>query len=165
MGEIKMVSFDYPAKGWALCNGQLMPINQNQVLFSLFGTMYGRDGRTNFGLPNLQGRTPLHVGSGYVQGQAGGEAGHTLTASEIPQHGHGLMAVNANSNNVNVPANAFLANSAPGQNYAPAGGSNLVNVSTSTVAMAGSSAPHNNMQPYRAVNFCVALQGIFPQRP
>ncbi len=163
MAEIRMVSFNFAPKGWALCNGQLLPINQNQALFSILGTTYGGDGRTNFALPDLQARTPIHVGAGFVEGQAGGEAAHTLNMSELPTHTHSLNAANTNTGNVNTPNGAYLANSAPAEIYL---GNNVqpVNMATSTVAAYGGSQPHNNMQPYLVIGFCIALQGIFPSR-
>src|ERR1700710_44967 len=119
VGQILMVGFNFAPKGWALCNGQLLPINQNQALFSILGTMYGGDGRTNFALPNLQGRMPLHQGAGYNGGQAGGEAGHTLTTSEMPTHRHPAVAQSAATNPGVSPAGAIWAQ-APAPAYAPA---------------------------------------------
>lgn len=164
LAEIKMVSFNFPPRGWALCNGQLLPIAQNQALFSILGTTYGGDGRTTFALPNLQGRTPIHRGAGFNEGQAGGEENHTLSISEIPPHTHGLNAVNTNAGNVNNPSNAYLAASAPAEIYSSVGNQNLVALSPSTIGNSGSSQPHSNMQPYLVVGFCIALQGIFPSQ-
>lgn len=161
VGEIRMVSFNFAPKGWALANGQLLPINQNQALFSLFGTTYGGDGRVNFGLPNLQGRTPIAVGNGYAWGEVGGQQSHTLTITEIPQHIHALRAVNTNTGNINNPNGANLAASAPAEIY---GQANLAPMSASSLAPAGGSQAHNNMQPYLVIGFCVALQGIFPSQ-
>jgi microcystin-dependent protein len=158
LGEIKIVSFDFPPKGWALCNGQLLPINQNQALFSLLGTTYGGDGRVNFALPNLQGRTPAHMGDGLVQGEAGGEESHTLTQAEMPQHSHLWQATNGNGTTP-IPGNTTLL--AAFNNGYNAGGSP---VSPPLLGNAGGSQPHNNMQPYLVLNFIIALQGIFPSQ-
>ncbi|WP_420921513.1 phage tail protein [Bradyrhizobium elkanii] len=153
------MSFGYPPKGWALCNGQLLPINQNQALFSLFGTTYGGNGTTNFALPNLQGKVPLHMGQGFTQGQTGGETSHTLTISEMPQHPHTFQGTTNNADNAVLTGN-LMATSA--NLYTAA--NNLTTLDPSTVANAGGSQPHENMQPYLTVNFCIALQGIFPSR-
>lgn len=162
LAEIRMVSFNFAPKGWALCNGQLLPINQNQALFSLLGTTYGGDGRTTFALPDLRGRTPIHVGNGHTEGERGGEPAHTLSISELPTHMHILSAVNNNTNNVNTPSSGNLAASAPAEIYtAP---SNLAPMSPTSLAPVGGSQAHNNMQPYITVGFCIALQGIFPSQ-
>lgn len=159
LGEIKIVSFNFAPKGWALCDGQLLPINQNQALFSLFGTTYGGDGRVNFALPNLQGRVPLHMGSSFILGQEGGETAHTLIISELPQHTH---FAGANSTTVT--------GSNPVGNYWGNGGKAIYN-STQNTTMApqaisniGGSQPHDNMSPYLVLNFIVALTGVFPSR-
>jgi len=160
LSEIKLVSFIFAPKGWALCNGQLLPINQNQALFSLLGTTYGGNGQTNFALPNLQGRTPIHVGGGFTQGQAGGAQAHTLSIAELPAHTH---VVNATSNpaSTNIPTNTcYLATSS--NTYAASG--NLVALSPAEITNVGGSQPHLNMQPFLVLNFCIALQGIFPSQ-
>lgn len=164
LAEIRMVSFNFPPKGWALCNGQLLPINQNQALFSLLGTTYGGDGRVNFGLPDLRAKAPIHMGNGFTLGERGGEPAHTLTITELPSHIHAMNAVNTNAGNINNPTGAFLANSAPAEVWNSAGSPQLVVMSTSTVGIVGGSQPHNNMQPYLAIGFCIALQGIFPSQ-
>jgi microcystin-dependent protein len=161
MSEIKIMSFNFAPKGWAQCNGQLTPINQNQALFSLLGTMYGGNGQTNFALPNLQGQVPIHIGSEFnVQGQAGGEQAHTLIQSEMPQHIHFLQALDAGGTLGNPKGNLLAQVS--NAYVAPAG--NLTTLSPPTVANAGGSQAHNNMQPYLVLNFCIALQGVFPSR-
>jgi microcystin-dependent protein len=159
LAEIRVFSFNFAPKGWALCNGQLLPINQNQALFSLLGTTYGGNGQTTFALPNLQGRTPLHFGNGYVLGQAAGEANHTLLASEMPQHTHTALA-SAGAANSGVPTNNFWANgNQPAYDPNPTGP-----MVVAAVSMVGSSQPHNNTPPYLTLLFCIALQGIFPSQ-
>ena len=159
LAEIRVMSFGFPPKGWALCNGQLLPINQNQALFSLLGTTYGGDGRVTFGLPNLQGRVPIHMGGGFTQGEAGGESTHQLAPSEMPRHTHTPQA-NSNSGNINTPGgNAWSRTIGPNQ-FSQAAPDVTMNAGTS--GNAGQSQAHNNMSPCLALNFCIALQGIFP---
>lgn len=162
LAEIRIMSFNFAPKGWTFCGGQLLPINQNQGLFSLLGTTFGGDGRVNFGLPNLQGRVPIHVGSGHTLGERGGEQAHTLSISEMPTHTHVL---NASSSPANAsppsPQNAtILADSAPGQAYNSA--TALVAMHPTSVTNVGGSQAHLNMQPFLVLSFCIALQGIFP---
>lgn len=159
LGEIRLFSFIFPPKGWALCNGQLLPINQNQALFALLGTTYGGNGQTNFSLPNLQGRVPIHTGSGFTLGQAGGEQAHTLSIAEMPQHTHLVNASPANAD-APVPANNLLASA----NNVYATPTNLSPVHPASVSNVGLSQAHLNMQPYLTLNFCIALQGIFPSQ-
>ena len=160
LSEIRIMSFNFAPKGWAFCNGQQMPINQNQALFSLLGTTYGGNGQTTFALPNLQGRTAMHLGNGHTQGETGGEAAHTLTVTEIPTHTHTANASSSEGNSP-VPASNVLA-SPLNQSYAPPAAG--VVMDPSTVAATGGSQAHNNLQPYLALNFCIALQGAFPTR-
>ena len=160
LGEIKIVSFNFAPKGWALCNGQLMPINQNQALFSLFGTMYGGDGRTTFGLPDFRGRAPLHIGDGLVQGQVGGEESHTLIQSEMPAHLHAPVSANSAGPNVGTPVANMLCASGP----APYAANFNATMAPQAVGNIGGNQPHANVQPYLCLNFIVALQGIFPSR-
>lgn len=163
LGEIKIVSFGFAPRGWALCNGQLLPIAQNQALFALLGTMYGGNGITTFALPNLQGRAPVHVGNGHAQGEAGGEVAHTLTAAEIPLHNH--PAASRDFATTNDPEGKVLAAKAGrfGANiYAPT--APLVPLHPNSVVPTGGSQAHDNMQPYLTLNFVIALQGIFPSR-
>lgn len=159
LSEIRMMSFGFPPRGWALCNGQLMPINQNQALFSLLGTTFGGDGRVNFGLPNLQGRVPIHVGGGHTLGEQGGEQGHTLSISELPTHTHGLQASSADGD-APVASGAVLASGGAVATYGPA--SNLTSLLPGSVGNLGGSQAHLNMQPFLVLSFCIALQGIFP---
>lgn len=158
LAEIRIMSFVFAPKSWALCNGQLLPINQNQALFALLGTTFGGDGRVNFALPDLRGRTPIHVGSGHTLGERAGEQAHTLSISEIPTHTHVVSASPSVGNNVN-PAGNVLA-SPLNLSYRPA--SALTALQAGTLANTGGSQAHLNMQPFLTLSFCIALQGIFP---
>jgi microcystin-dependent protein len=166
LSEIRIFSFNFAPKGWALCNGQLLPINQNQALFSLLGTTYGGNGQTNFALPNLQGRVPDHMGNGFTLGEQGGETAHTVTQSEMPTHIH-LM-----SSNVAVTGGAINATQgAPTGNFWANDGKQIycttapnASMAPSAVTNVGGSQAHLNMQPFLALNFCIALQGIFPSQ-
>jgi microcystin-dependent protein len=157
LAEIRVMSFGFPPKGWALCNGQLLPINQNQALFALLGTTFGGDGRFNFALPDLRGRTPIHVGSGHILGEKGGEQAHTLSMSEMPQHPH-VVNASGTDGNTNLPSGAMLAGAA--NVYGPAAG--LTTIQPPTVTNTGGSQAHLNMQPFLTLSWCIALQGIFP---
>jgi microcystin-dependent protein len=162
LSEIRLMSFVFAPRGWALCNGQLLPINQNQALFSLLGTVFGGDGRVNFGLPDLRGRTPIHVGSGHTLGERGGEAAHTLSIAELPEHVHVANATTAQADaSSNGPAPARM----PAQSnfsflYSPPGGN--VAMAPNALANVGGSQAHTNLQPFLTLSFCIALQGIFP---
>jgi microcystin-dependent protein len=158
LGEIKVVSFNFAPTGWAFCDGQLLPINQNQALFAILGTTYGGDGRTNFALPNFQGATPVHFGNGFTLGQTGGERSHTLAINEIPAHHH-LLASALQASSANPAGNVLASKARGGVSIYAAPGAN-VNIGTP----AGASQPHNNLQPYLALNFIIALQGIFPSQ-
>lgn len=160
LSEIRIMSFVFPPKGWALCNGQLLPINQNQGLFSLLGTTFGGDGRVNFALPDLRGRTPIHVGSGHTLGERGGEQAHTLSIAELPEHLHVFNATTAQATTSTSASNVMLAQSTGANLYGTA--SNLVAMSPGAVANVGGSQAHLNMQPFLTLSFCIALQGIFP---
>ena len=161
IAEIKVISFNFPPKGWAFCNGQLLQINQNQALFSILGTTYGGDGRTTFALPNLQARMPIHQGNGFTLGERGGEVAHTLTINEMPAHNHPAQGQSAVAGPTGtLPASSVWANS--GQNpYAP---SPNVTMSPAAISNTGGSQPHNNEAPYLVLNFIIALVGIFPSQ-
>jgi microcystin-dependent protein len=162
LSVIRIMSFVYAPRGWALCNGQLLPINQNQALFSLLGTTFGGNGQTNFALPDLQGRTPIHVGSGHTLGERGGEQAHTLTLAELPTHVHAANATSAaaNQNSNSASPARMLAQSNFSFGWGPA--SNLQAMDPSEIANVGGSQAHLNMQPFLTLSFCIALQGIFP---
>ena len=165
LSEIRIMSFGFAPKGWAQCNGQLMPINQNQALFSLLGTTYGGNGQTTFALPNLQGNVPVHMGNGFTLGQTGGEQNHTLLISELPTHTHPAQATTATAT-TNIPTSSpsvVLAQSTGSFLYSGAA-TNLVGMAPNALSSVGGSQPHPNMQPYLTLNFCVALVGIFPSR-
>lgn len=156
LAEIRMVSFGFPPKGWALCNGQLLPINQNQALFSLLGTIYGGDGRVNFALPDLQGRSPLHLGANFTLGQKAGEENHVLTAAEH-QHSHAVVA-SSNQANQASPASGY---------FAPVSSASFSSTPNTTMALqsvtpSGGGQAHQNMSPFLVLSFVIALQGIFP---
>lgn len=159
LSEIRIMSFGFAPKGWALCNGQLLPINQNQALFSLLGTTFGGNGQTNFALPNLQGRTPIHAGSGHTLGEQGGEQAHTLSIAELPTHTHVANASSAPATAV-IPNNTLVLAQSGFEIYRSP--SNLGAMATGTVSNVGGSQAHLNMQPFLTLNFCIALQGIFP---
>jgi microcystin-dependent protein len=176
LSEIRIFSFgsNFAPQGWAQCNGQLLPINQNQALFSLLGTTYGGNGQTTFALPNLQGRVPLHVGEGLILGQVGGETAHTLTIGEMPAHNHSLLADATTVGTTNTPGvsgTSVLGRSAGASNpggsftvsmYNTAGPGGTLN--PAIISNNGGSQAHLNMQPYLTLNFSIALQGIFPSR-
>ena len=157
LSEIRIMSFSFAPKGWALCDGQLLPINQNQGLFSLLGTTFGGDGRVNFALPDLRARAPIHVGSGHTLGERGGEQAHTLSISELPTHTHVANASNLNAATP-IPTGNVLA--AANNLYGPS--SNLTSLNPATLTNVGGSQAHLNMQPFLTLSFCIALQGIFP---
>jgi len=173
LGEIKIISWNFPPKGWTFCNGQLLPINQNQALFSILGTTYGGNGQTTFALPNLQGRMPVHVGKSITLGQQGGETAHTLNISELPQHPHAIAAINSQADTVtpgNTPGNTVM--TAQGLAAQTGGGTTTVSIygaaapngSMGPLTNTGGSQAHENMSLYLTLNFVIALQGIFPSR-
>jgi microcystin-dependent protein len=169
VAEIRIFPFNFAPKGWAFCDGQLLPLSQNTALFSLLGTTYGGDGKSNFALPNLLGSVPMHPGEGpglplFDLGQSGGSETVTLLESEIPSHPHTMYA-NATAGDTNAPSpQVSLARSTNATAYQTTTNANLAQFIGNAVAPAGGSQPHNNMQPYLTLNFCIALQGVFPPR-
>ncbi len=162
LGEMRWFSFSFPPKGWALANGQILAISQNQALFALLGTTYGGDGRTTFALPNMQGNVALHFGGAFTQGQRGGEQSHTLTVAEMATHSHAARAVGSAGTSA-IPAGAYWAGSAMGDlMYTTAAPGQAMIAGTLGNALGGQ--PHSNQQPYLVLNFCIALLGIFPSR-
>jgi microcystin-dependent protein len=163
MSEIRIMSFNFAPKGWAQCNGQFMQIGQSQALYSLLGTMYGGDGKSTFALPNLQGQVPIHVGKMFpAQGQPGGEAAHTLALSEMPSHSHAANATSATATASNPANSRLLSQSIQSALYANL--SNPAVMDAQLIGVGGSSLPHENMQPYLTLNFCISLDGVFPSK-
>jgi microcystin-dependent protein len=170
VAEVRMLGCNFAPRGWALCDGQLMPISQNTALFSLVGTYYGGDGKSTFALPNLQGSAPLHAGQGpglseRFLGETGGEGTVTLSTQEVPPHQHAMMAValaRGVSGDSLDPTDNVLAPPASGSAYIDAG--NLTAMAADNLIPVGTQGPHNNMQPFLTINFCIALQGVFPPR-
>ena len=158
LGEVRIFSFNFAPKGWAMCNGQLLPINQNQALFSILGTTYGGNGQTNFALPNLQGRMPVYVGNGITLGASAGEAAHTLLMQEMPQHTHFTAGSSTPANLGDPTGNLWAAGSGA---YSPTPNTSM---NPACVQALGGSQSHPNLSPYLVVTFCIALSGIFPSR-
>lgn len=169
VAEIRIYPFNFAPKGWAFCDGQLLPISQNTALFSLLGTTYGGDGKSNFALPNMQGNAPMAPGQGpglslHDLGETGGSETVTLLQSEIPQHPHTVESVAGNfAANTNVPTGNAFAKSAQGNAYTAA--ANMTGMASQTIGVVGGGLPHNNMQPYLTLSFCIAMQGVYPSRP
>jgi len=171
MGQIEIFSFNFAPKGWTLCNGQLLPINQNQALFSLLGTTYGGDGRVNFALPDLRSRVPISFGAGFTLGERGGEEAHTLILSEMPQHNHNV-GVDGSAGAINKPATGTVFGTSSGTSstgqqlainaYNSGGGGSVLD--PRTISNTGGGQAHTNIQPYLTLNFSIALQGIFPSQ-
>lgn len=161
IGEIRFVGFNFAPQGWALCNGQIMSIQQNTALFALIGTTYGGDGITNFALPNLQGRMPLHQGSGFVIGQSGGQESVTLTVAQMPKHTHTLKASSATANSA-APGSEVLANSSASPIYNSVTPDTQLN--KASISATGGNQPVATMPPYLTLNCIIALEGIFPSR-
>jgi microcystin-dependent protein len=161
LSEIRIFSFNFAPRGWAMCNGQTLSIQQNQALFSLLGTTYGGNGSTNFNLPNLQSRTPIHFAPSYPLGSLGGEQSHTLTIAELPIHNHVPIGCSTNAT-TGDPTAGVWATTASSLNFTTAAPNN--NMSSGAIGNAGGSQPHNNMPPYLVLNFCIATVGIYPSR-
>jgi microcystin-dependent protein len=170
VAEIRIYPFSFAPKGWAFCDGQLLPISQNTALFSLLGTTYGGDGKSTFALPDMQGNAPMHPGQGpglslHDLGETGGSETVTLLESEIPSHTHAMRAHNLDAADAQNPSpNTSLAQSAQGFAYQSVTNTNLTLMAAQTLPPAGGSQPHNNMMQYLTLNFCIALQGVFPPR-
>lgn len=162
LAEIRLMSFNFAPKGWALCNGQLLPINQNQALFSLLGTTFGGNGQTTFGLPDMRSRTPISFGNGHTLGERAGTETVTLSLAEMPAHSHFVGANNGTTGNVTSPIGNFFSNSAPPNIYT--NGPAATSLPANTVSQVGGSQAHNNLQPFLTINFSIALQGIFPSQ-
>ena len=165
LSEIRIMSFNFAPQGWAMCNGQLLPINQNQGLFSLLGTTYGGDGRVNFALPDLRGRIPIHMSNAHTLGERGGQEAHTVTISEMPEHVH-LVNIYDNSDvnsNANSAAGAFFARTADASTLYTSGNANNA-MAAGVIGNTGGSQPHENRQPFLTLTFCIALIGIFPSQ-
>jgi microcystin-dependent protein len=158
LSEIRIMSFNYPPQGWAFCNGQFLPINQNQALFSLLGTTYGGNGQTTFALPNLQGRVPIHVGNKHTLGEAAGSSAVTISQQTMPQHLHFMQATTIDATTPQPNGNLFASSGSTFYSNVQ----NLIPAAPSTVSNVGGSQAHTNMMPYLVLNFCIALQGIFP---
>lgn len=157
LSELKIVSFNFPPKGWAMCNGQLLPINQNQALFSLLGTTFGGNGQTNFALPDFRSRSPVHVGNGHILGESGGQESHTLTLSEMPAHTHFVQCNPVTGGFPTPPAKTWASNA---EN--PYSSTSNAAMNPASIGNVGGSQPHPNMSPYIVLTFIIALQGIFP---
>jgi microcystin-dependent protein len=170
VAEIRIFPFNFAPTGWAFCDGQILPLSQNTALFSLLGTTYGGDGKSNFALPNLQGASPMFYGQGpglslHDIGETGGETQVTLLESEIPSHSHSLQASARDANlNAPSPSNALGRTSPQKLYWQPSGAPQLQALSNSTIAPSGGDQPHNNLMPFLALNFCIALQGVYPPR-
>jgi microcystin-dependent protein len=160
LSEIRIMSFGFAPKGWAQCNGQLLPINQNQALFALLGTTFGGNGQTTFALPDLRARTPIHVGGSHTLGERAGEQAHTLSVGEMPAHTHAVAASSAATGGNASPNNTFLGG---GNNVYHAAASQTT-LNAQSVTTVGGSQPHLNTQPFTVLNFSIALQGIFPSQ-
>ena len=162
LSEIRIFSFGFAPKTWATCDGQLLPINQNQALFALLGTAYGGDGQTTFALPNLRGRAPIHVGSGHTLGEAAGTATVTIVPGTMPAHTH-IINASSTDGNASAPTNHILAREV-GNPYRPPADGSLIALNPAMITNTGGSQPHDNMMPYLTLNFCIALSGIFPSQ-
>jgi len=159
ISEVRIFSFAFAPRGWALCNGQLLPINQNQALFSLLGTTFGGDGRVTFGLPDFRGRVPIHVGSGHTLGERGGEQAHSLSVAELPQHSHSVNVTTGIADLQYPTTTSYFAAGGPSAGFHQTANASM---DPATILPTGGNQAHLNMQPFLTLNFCIALQGIFP---
>jgi len=164
LSEIRVFSFGFPPKGWALCNGQLMPINQNTALFSLLGTTYGGNGQTTFALPDLRSRIPMHMGNGHTEGELSGEEAHTLSVSEIPGHTHSVACSSATGGKAGAKGNVWAPDNSGNAPYSSPSNTTVANTAQNAIGNTGGSQAHNNLAPFTVLNFCIALTGIFPSR-
>jgi microcystin-dependent protein len=169
VAEIRIFGFQFAPRGWAFCNGQILPISQNTALFSLLGTTYGGNGQSTFALPNMQDSAPMHPGQGpglslHDLGEQGGEPFVTLLESEMPAHSHALMATTQAGNQATPVGNSLAKTAGTFKPYLAPAGAPLVQMAFQALPPAGGSLPHNNMMPYLTLNFCIALQGVFPPR-
>ena len=170
IGEISIVSFNFAPRGWAMCNGQFLPINQNQALFAILGTTYGGNGATTFALPDFRGKVPVHWGSNMALGQTAGEENHTITINELPQHSHAVTSgeVKAKTgtvaNKTTPEGNYFAENTAETKRFTNLPDTSMGNIAPITIASIGGNQAHTNMQPFTVLNFIILLQGIFPSR-
>jgi len=162
IGQVMLTPYNFAPRGWAQCDGQILPITQNQALFALLGTFYGGNGTSTFQLPDLRGRTPFGIGGMYTLGQISGTENVTLLSTQIPAHTH-TASYSAQSGSTRNPANALYGNTGTASTYAPGNGPQLP-LNTSTLGSAGATQPHSNIQPYAVLNFCIALTGIYPTR-
>jgi microcystin-dependent protein len=160
LSEIRMFSFVFAPRGWALCNGQLLPINQNQALFALLGTTYGGNGQTNFALPDLRDRVPMHPGNGHTLGEKAGQTSHTITMSEMPAHSH-LVQVNGTGPNKPSPLNNYFS---ANTGFLPYGSPANIAMNAGLVSTVGGSQAHENMSPYLVISMCMCLSGVFPSQ-
>ncbi|MBR9764904.1 MAG: phage tail protein [Rhodobacteraceae bacterium] len=164
LGEIRMVGFNFPPRGWAFCDGQILPIAQNQSLYSILGTTYGGDGISTFALPDLRGRTPVHKGNGISLGESAGTETVTLTTAEIPEHIHYAKASVSVGNTASPGGHVLAAETSGDFAYAEFSETDAIALRAGTLMYSGGSLPHNNMQPYLTLAFCIAIQGLFPSR-
>ena len=164
LGEIRIFPWNWPPKGWALCNGALLPVNQNAALFALLGTTYGGNGTTTFALPDLQGRVPIHRSSTFPQGAMFGQEAVTLLQTNLPLHNHALLGTTTVGDRKNSTNSALAASSTATNYYYSPPTTGLTSLNPASIAMVGGNQPHNNMQPFLVLNYCIAKVGIFPSR-
>lgn len=164
LGEVKIIGWNFAPQGWAFCNGQFLPINQNQALFSILGTMYGGNGQTTFALPDLRGRVPIHQGSGFIVGEKGGQEVHTVTLSEMAAHNHFMNVFTTNTTNATTSGSGNYWGTTADNTLLYGSGQGDSVMSSASSGPIGGSQPHENRQPYLVLNYIIALQGVFPSR-